>query len=186
MDRGVENGPPWLWRICAAVLVYPISVLAAVNGSLLLVSVVCFRLDSWSAEGAMGNLSLGLPLVLGVTALWVSILYPYGRLVRERHRFVLVATGLLAALGVDGMFLIARLRIDPASVLSLPFSQLWMIVGPLVAGSVNLGYLVSARQHIFDALEPEPGRVIPRNHLTPQSELRPVVLKRYRPPISNR
>jgi hypothetical protein len=84
------------------------------------------------------------------------------------------------------MFLIARLRIDPASVLSLPFYQLWMIIGPLVAGSVNLVYLVSARQHIFDQLEPEPVRVIPRNHLTPHTELRPVVLKRYKPPISNR
>ncbi len=186
MDRGVENGPNWLWRLCAAVLIYPISVLAAVNGSLLLVSAVCFRLDSWSAEGAMENLSLGLPLVIGITALWVSILYPYGWLVCNRYRFVLMATGLLVALAVDGMFLVARLRLDPARALSLEFYQLWMIFGPLVAGCVNLVYLLSARQHIFDELEAEPVRTIPRNHLTPQTELRPVVLRRYEPPVSNR
>jgi hypothetical protein len=184
MDRGVENGPNWLWRLCAAVLVYPISVLATVNGSLLLVSTVCFHLDSWTPEAAVSNLSLALPLLAGVAALWASIVYPYRRLTLKRHRFVLVATGLLVALGVDGMFLVTRLRLDPSRALSLRFDQLWMIFGPIVAASVNFVYLVNARQHVFD--EPEPVRVIPRPHLTPETELRPVVLGRYKPPISRR
>jgi hypothetical protein len=186
MERGVEIDLAWVWRLCAVVLIYPISIVAGANGVLLLVSTVCVDLESWSAEGAMSNLSLGFPLVAGITALWASTLCPHPWLARNRYRFVLVATGLLVGLGVDGVFVIDRFKLNPNKAFSLEFHELWMIVGPLVASCVNLALLINARNHINDDLVPAPVRVVPPSHLTTHSELRPVILERYRPPISNR
>jgi hypothetical protein len=184
MDRGVEIDPTWVWRLCALVLIYPISVLAGVNGVLLILSTVCVELDSWSLEGAVSNLSLGLPLVAGITGLWASTLCSLAWLVRSRYRFVLVTTCLLIGLVVDCLFVIGRFKVDSAKALSLEFYQVWMIFGPMVASCVNLVLLINERNHINDDLAPEPVRVVLRSHLTPHSELRPVTLESYRPPTS--
>jgi hypothetical protein len=184
MERRGEKNLTTIWRYAAAILIYPISIVAGVNGVLLLVSSVCVRLESWSLEGAMSNLSLGFPLLAGVTALWASTLYPFALLARNRYRFVLVATGILMGLVVDCQFVIGQIRANPAKALSLEFYEIWMILGPLVAGSVNLVYLINARNHINDQPLLEPVRVIPPHHLTSDAELRPVVLQPYRRPVS--
>ena len=125
----------------------------------LLISSGCVLHDSWSLEGAMSNLFLGLLAAAGIAALWISTLCPHPALARNRYRFVLVTTGLLVGLILNCLILKARLRSDFTPVFAADLLQTWMYSGPLLVGCVNLALLIQARNRLNEVRVLAPARV---------------------------
>ncbi len=184
MDLSAKHrrGQITAWRWCAAALSYPVTILPGLNASVLLISSVCFGLNCWSLEGAMSNFSMGFPAVAGIIALWLTILAPLDWIACNRWRFMLVMTGLMMGLLVEFLFLKAGIQNHSIRLPRTGLLAFWVFGGPLLAGAVNLGLLVRARQRLFRALVPVPVRSVPAHHLGGTRGLRPVRLEPYRPP----
>lgn len=172
------------WRVLAVVLIYPITVRAGLSSIVRIVSGCCLTLDSWTPEGALGNLALGFPALAGLAALWLSTIRPIGGLARDRGRFLLVTTGLLTGLVMEGLFLRAALVHDAARFRSPGGLNLWTFAGPLLVGVVNLALLIRARERAFAVTSArphtahEPALSVP--HVREVEVLQPVNLRPYR------
>jgi hypothetical protein len=189
MDESAVKDILAAWRWLAALLIYPITIIPGFHAVFLLISSFCVLLDSWSLEGAMHNLTLGLPAVAGVTALWFSTLLPLPAIAHSRHRFVLVTTGLLMGLFLQCIILKSAIHGDVTALPSVDLFQVWVFGGPLLVGTINLALLIRARNRMADPAPvpvPARGSSIPPHHLPPGSALRPVILQPYRPPVSMR
>jgi hypothetical protein len=181
MENGV-NQDRIAWRWVASILIYPVTILPGLNATVLLISSVCVGLDSWSMEGALTNMSLGLPAVAGITALWISTHTSIRFLARSRWRFLLVTTGLMTGLLMEFLFLKAGIQNQTILLPKTGFLELWVFGGPLLAGCVNLTLLIWARHRLYRRVVPAPVRAIPPHHLGEEGLLRPVRLEPYRPP----
>jgi hypothetical protein len=190
MDESAEKDMIAAWRWVAAVLIYPITIIPGFHAVFLLISSLCVLLDSWSLEGAMHNLSLGLPAIAGITALWFSTLMHLPTIAHSRTRFVLVTTGLLMGLVLQCIILKSAFLGDLTRIPSVDLFQFWVFGGPLLVGAINLALLIRERNLMNDDPAPVPmpvrGRSIPRHHLPTGPALRPVILQPYRPPVSTR
>ena len=182
MEKGVNHDRIAAWRWIASILIYPVTILPGLNATVLLISSVCVGLDSWSLEGALTNMSLGFPAVAGIAALWFSTLTPLRSIARNRWRFLLVTTGLLMSLLMEGLFFKAGIQNQAISLPGFGFLELWVFGGPLLAGCVNLTLLIWTRNRLYRRVIPIPVRIIPPHHLGAERVLRPVRLEPYRPP----
>jgi hypothetical protein len=172
------------WRLLAAGLIYPITIVAGLNAIVRIVSGCCVGLDSWTAEGAFGNFALGFPALAGLAALWVSTIHSTDWIARDRGRFVLVITGLMTGIVMECLFLRAGFLLKSPRFRSPSFEDLWTFAGPLIAGAVNLTLLITARD---DAVRPTAtvphtghGSSSPPPHLTSDQVLQPVNLRPFR------
>ncbi len=186
MQTGVNHDRFAAWRWVASILIYPVTILPGLNAAILLISSGCVGLDTWSLEGALSNLSLGFPAVAGIGALWFSTLTPARSIVRDRWRFLLVTTGLMMGLLMEGLFLKAGIQNQAIRLPSSGFLELWVFGGPLLAGCVNLTLLIWARYQMYRRVVPVPVHAVPPHHLGTQGHLRPVRLEPYRPPAPTR
>jgi hypothetical protein len=194
MERGVDNDLIAAWRWVAGFVIFPVTVIPGFHAVVLMVSSFCVPLDCWSLEGAMTNLSLGLPAVAGITALWISTLLPLSAIARSRSRFVLVTTGLLMGLILEYLLLRAGLGYDVSRLRRLDLFQACVFGCPGAIAVINLFLLVRTRElslKPFRRLTEEHSasaypHVIPPPHLHPAPVLHPVILRPYRPPHTNR
>ena len=186
MEQGVNRDRITAWRWVATILIYPVTILPGLNAAILLISSVCVGLDSWSLEGALSNMSLGIPAVAGIAALWFSTLTPMRLMARNRWRFLLVTTGLMMGLLMEGLFLKAGIQSQAIRLPTSGFLELWVFGGPLLAGCVNLSLLIWARYQMSRRVVPVPVHSVPPHHLATQRGLRPVRLELYRPPAPTR
>ena len=186
VEQAVRKDLIAAWRCMAAVMTYPATIGLGASAVVLLISSGCILLDSWSLEGAMSNLFLGLLAAAGIAALWISTLCPHPAIARNRYRFVLVTTGLLVGLILNSLVLGVRLRSEFSPVFAADLFQAWMYTGPLLVGGVNLALLIVARHRMNEQPVLTPARVsgVPRPHLPFEPNLTPVMLKPYRPPVS--
>jgi hypothetical protein len=180
MDDGTRRDLLLGWRVLAGLLIYPITVLAGLNALLRIVSACCVALDSWTPEGALGNLAFGFPALAGIAALWVSTIQPPAWVARDRARFVLVATGLLAGMLMECLFLRAGFALEDPRFRSPGLGDLWTFAGALVAGAVNLVLVIAARdgasqRAMHRAHSPAP----PAPHVSADQDLRPVILRPF-------
>ncbi|WP_165225749.1 hypothetical protein [Aquisphaera insulae] len=191
MDRDVKNDVVAAWRCLAAFLIYPVTIFPGLHALSLTFSSLCIFAESWSLEGAMSNLSLGIPALAGIAALWSSVIVPFPVLARDRRSFVLVAAGLMAGLVLEGLFLMAGLNLGLDLPLHLSVARVWLFVAPPIVAAINLSLLIRASQMAqADAI---PVRVessgafhpaMPRHHLPGPVRREPVVLRPYRPETS--
>ena len=98
----------------------------------------------------MSNLFLGLLATAGLAGLWIATLCPHPPIARNRSRFVLVATGLVAGLILNSVVLKARLQSDVTPVFAAGLLQTWMYAGPLLAGCLNLALLIHERSRMSE------------------------------------
>ena len=188
MEQAVRSDFIAAWRCAAVVMTYPATIAAGMSAVVLLISSGCVLLDSWSLEGAMSNLFLGLLAAAAIAALWISTLCPHSVIARSPYRFVVVTTGLLMGLILNSLILKARLHSDSTPAFAAGLLQAWIFSGPLLAGCINLVLLIHARNRINVAqvLVPVRASAVPRPHLRVEPALMPVVLEPYRPPVSVR
>jgi hypothetical protein len=191
----VDNDLIAAWRWVAGFVIFPVTVIPGFHAGILMISSFCVLLDCWSLEGAMTNLSLGLPAVSGITALWISTLLPHSAIARSRSRFVLVTTGLLMGLILEYLLLRAGLGNDLTQLHRLDLFQACVFGCPGAIAVINLLLLVRARELSLKPSSRKPAEelsapayqhVIPPPHLHPAPVLHPIVLRPYRPPHTNR
>jgi hypothetical protein len=197
MEEGLERDLLFFWRCAAVILISPISVLAGMPALLLIVSSGCLLLDCWSLHGAWQNLSTGFPAALAIAALWFATCASREWLAENRGRFVMTTTGLLVGLILESLSLTAQTGQYPLAGVGFGVSKTWFHCGSLVVGSVNLVWLITARNQ-FDDLEtpdlietvtstiPEPDRAVPSPHFALGERLQPMRLEPYRPPPDTR
>ncbi|MGC8638356.1 MAG: hypothetical protein ACP5XB_00585 [Isosphaeraceae bacterium] len=182
------------WRWVAGFVIFPVTVFPGFRALILVFSSFCVLLDSWSLEGAMTNLSLGFPAVVGITALWISTLLPLATVARTRTGFVLVTTGLMMGLILECLILKAGLWDDLGRLRPVDPFHVFVFICPLIMGVINLLLLIRARELLtrppvrVEVEESRPvrrHRRIPRHHLQPPPVLRPVILRPYQPPVSS-
>jgi hypothetical protein len=186
MEKDVNHDRIAAWRWVASILIYPVTILPGLNASILLISSACVGLDSWSLEGALSNISLGFPAVAGIAALWFSTLTPVRSIVRSRWRFLLITTGLMMGLFMEGLFLKAGIQNQTIRLPRSGFLELWVFGGPMLAGCFNLTLMIWARCHMYRRIVLVPVHAVPPHHLAAQRHLRPVRLEPYRPPAPTR
>ncbi len=186
MEQGVNRDRFPAWHLIASLLIYPVTILPGLNALVLLISSVCVGLDGWSWEGALNNLSMGLPAVAGIVALWFSTLTPIASIARSRWKFFLVTTGLMTGLILECLFVKAGIQNLSVRLPRTYLLALWVFGGPLLAGSVNLSLLIWARYRLTRRLITVPVRAVPPHHLAAGRNLRPVRLELYRPPPPTR
>jgi hypothetical protein len=184
MEQSTKTDLLVAWRCLAAVLIYPITVVAGLNALVRILSGCCVALDAWTPEGALGNLALGFPALAGIASIWLSTVHPADRIARDRVRFVLVATGLMTGMVMECLFLRAGFVQGVPRFRSPSVYDLWAFGGPLIAGVVNLLLLIRAREEVFAVSAPAPHalqrRLDPPHHGPVDQVLRPVVLKPFR------
>ncbi|QEH36707.1 hypothetical protein OJF2_52920 [Aquisphaera giovannonii] len=188
MDRDVKNDMIAAWRCLAAFLIYPVTVFPGLHALGLLVSSLCVPLDAWSPEGALSNLLLGLPAIAAIAALWCSVVVPLPVLAGNRRLFVLAASGLMAGLVLEALFLRAGLRGGFGPTFRMTVARVWLFFAPPVVGLVNLYLLIRASlasqgESVADPIEAMATRLsaYPRHHLPESPARAPVVLRPFRP-----
>jgi hypothetical protein len=190
MEQGVKSKLAFAGRSAGMILLYPATIIAGPCSLLLLISSLCVGMDVWSVEGAAHNLSLGLPVLASIAALWVTVVVPPERLAKNRYSFVLAITGLLMVLTLEGLSLRAGLAEHAIGRTQMSFPGAWVFGGPLLVAAVNLVGLIRARNRIGEPepqrSSPEPVHAISRPHLAIAAGSRPVMLDPYRQPASAR
>jgi hypothetical protein len=193
VECGVVNDLIATWRWVAGFVIFPVTVFPGFHALILVFSSFCVLLDSWSLEGAMTNLCLGLPAVVGITALWISTLLPLATVARTRSGFVVVTTGLMMGLILECLILRAGLWDSLGQLRPVDPFQAFMFICPFLIGLVNLLLLIRAReilsrppvQVVVEEIRPvRRGRRIPPHHFRSPVVLRPVILRPYQPPVS--
>lgn len=191
MERGVDNKLIAAWRWVAGYVIVPVTIIPGFRAVTLVVSSLCVPLDSWSQEGALANLSLGIPAAAGIAALWITTLFPLASIARTQTGFVLATTGLLMGLLLECLMLRAGLGL----LASVDVFEVGLLGWLLVMGIVNLFLLIRARElltrprliPVVEQANPRRrGRGVPRHHLRPGTVLQPVILQPYQPPVSSR
>jgi hypothetical protein len=197
MEEGLERDLLFLCRCAAVIVISPITILAGMPALLLLISSGCVWLDCWSLEGAWQNLSTGFPAALAIGALWFASCAPCDWLAKNRSRFVMTTTGLLAGLILESASLVSSTDQFALADLGCSVYKTWFLCGSLAVGSINLVWLITARKKIEDLERPVPietltsktleyDRAVPSPHFALAEALRPVQLEPYRPPPSTR
>jgi hypothetical protein len=193
MERGVDKDLIAAWRWMAGFTIFPVTVIPGFHAVILLISSFCVFLDCWSLEGAMTNLSLGLPAAAGVAALWISTLLPLSLIVRTRSGFVLVTTGLLMGIVLECLLLRAELGGDLSRLSKVGLFQACVFGCPWAIAVVNLFLLIRTRELSLrppiriiaeEIKAPVRRRGVPPYHLQSAPVLRPVILKPYQAPVS--
>ena len=103
MEQAVRADFIAAWRCLAMLLTYPSLIVPGTSAVILVISSGCVLLDSWSLEGAMSNLFLGLLAAAGLAGLWIATPLSASAIARNRSRFVLVTAGLLTGLILDSL-----------------------------------------------------------------------------------
>jgi hypothetical protein len=188
VEQAVREDQIAAWRWISAVMIYPATIDPGSRAVILVLSSGCMTHDSWSLEGSMSNLILGLLALSGIASFWIATLCPHRAIVRNRFRFVIVTTGVLMGLILNGLILRARLLGDIVPLVSADLIQTWMFVGPLLASCINLALLVMERDRMHEVELITPVRVssVPRPHLYLDTSVKPVLLEPYRRPVSSR
>ncbi len=171
------------WKLLAALLIYPLTIMAGLSALMRIISGCCVTLDSWSPEGALGNFMLGFPAMAGLAALWVSTLHHASWTASDRVRFVLVATGLMAGIVMELNFLRSGFVLADPRFRSPRVYDLWTFGGPLLVAITNLHRMIRAREQFFAmaAIQPRLAAVelSTRSHEPADPVLRPVRLRQY-------
>src|SRR5262249_42849420 len=149
MDNGEGQDLRVGWRLLAAVLIHPVTILAGLEAIVRIVSGFCFLIDSWTPEGALANFALGFPALAGLVPLWVSTILPAARITREKGRFVLVSTGLMIGTVLDILLLRAAYAQGAMQFESPGVLDVWTFAGPIIVAPVNLVLLARARDRLF-------------------------------------
>ena len=74
---------------------------------------------------------------------------PIHSIARSRWRLLLVTTGLMMGLLMEGLFLKAGIQNQVIRLPRTGFLELWVFGGPLLAGCVNITLLIWARHRLY-------------------------------------